>query len=235
MDTYVLFTTLLMGVLGMMAWSIMYRNNQWYRIVEDLTIGVMGGYIFYISAYSVYIQNVLAFIRGDLLQFIPILLGVVLCLQVTQRYRFLARLPMALITGVGVAIMMKGAIYGNILTPMAAMATPQSDITSTINNVVASLATITTVMYFFFTVKSTSQAGKALGKVGKLGRYFMMVAFGSVAGSSLLSNSTFIYNRAQFYVLTPWAWVTMVAAGLVLLYDIIRTSRVTKPTTQAAT
>jgi len=123
---------------------------------------------------------------------------------------------LSFITGIGAAIAMKGAIYGNILVPIASMATPPTG--SMIDHIVAAIATITTVAFFFFTIKPVGP----LKYVSKTGRVLMMIGFGSVAGSSVLSNTTFLYDRAQWFVNTPYAWIPLVLATAIVVIDSIR-------------
>jgi len=205
-----------MGTLCMMAWSIMYRENFWYRIAEDLTIGVMGGYVMARLTLSTFDNYVSPMLSGEIINIIPIVLGIMMWTQLTKDYRWLARTPLSFITGIGAAIAMKGAIYGNILVPIASMATPPTG--SMIDHIVAAIATITTVAFFFFTIKPVGP----LKYVSKTGRVLMMIGFGSVAGSSVLSNTTFLYDRAQWFVNTPYAWIPLVLATAIVVIDSIR-------------
>ncbi len=216
---YEIFTTLIMGSLAMMAWSIMYRETFWYRIAEDLTVGVMGGYVMARLTLTTYDDFIKPLFAGQLINIIPILLGLGMWMQLSQRYRWVARTPLSFITGIGAAIAMKGAMYGNILVPIKTMATPvNGDVFATLNHVIAAVATITAVMYFFFTIKHEGP----LKPVSQTGRILMMIGFGSVAGSSVISNTTFLYDRAQWFVNTPYAWVPLVVAVVILAIDIIR-------------
>lgn len=213
-------TALIMGTLGALAWSIMYKLNIGYRFAEDLTIGVMGGYVLYSISNNTVVNFITPLINGDLTNIIPITIGVVLWGQLLRpSQRWIARAPLAFITGVGSAVALKGAVYGNILTYIQSMATPPGYNPYVLfNHIIAGLATITSVTYFFFTVKHTG----ALKPVTNLGRLFMMVGFGSIAGSSVLSNTTFIYNRAQWFVTTPYAWVPLILVGMAIVVDIFR-------------
>jgi hypothetical protein len=49
-----------------------------------------------------------------------------------------------------------------------------------------------------------------------------MVGFGSIAGSSVLSNTTFLYNRAQWFINTEYAWVPIAIAVVMVGIDIVR-------------
>lgn len=214
-----IFTTMIIGTLSMMAWSILYKENFWYRIAEDLTIGVMGGYIMARLATNTFDNFVSPLLSGELINIIPMILGLMMWTQLTKNYRWIARTPLSFITGIGSAIAMKGAIYGNILIPIISMATPVvTGMLGMVDHVIAAVATITTVAFFFFTIKPVGP----LKYVSKLGRFMMMIGFGSVAGSSVLSNTTFLYNRSQWFVQTPYAWVPLVLASIIVLVDLIR-------------
>jgi len=219
MMAYEIVTTMIMGALCMMAWSIMYRETFWYRIAEDLTIGVMGGYVMATITTNTINNYITPLMKGEIINIIPIILGVLMWTQLSSDYRWMARTPLALITGIGAAIAMKGAVYGNILAPIGAIATPPAGDTMVfINHTIAAIATITSVMYFFFTIKSTG----ALGGVNYIGRLLMMVGFGSIAGSSVLSNATFLYDRAQWFINTEYAWIPLVIAVVMVGIDIMR-------------
>lgn len=216
-------TALIMGTLCALAWSIMYKLNIGYRFAEDLTVGVMGGYVLYSVSSNTVSNFITPLINGDLLNIIPIIICVVLWGQLLKpSQRWIARSSLAFITGVGSAVALKGAVYGNILTYIQSMSTPPGyNPYVFINHLIAGLATITSVIYFFFTVKHTG----VLKPVTKLGRLFMMVGFGSIAGSSVLSNTTFIYNRAQWFVFTPYAWVPLALVGMAIVVDIFRSQK----------
>jgi len=209
-------TTMILGTLCMMAWSIMYKENFWYRIAEDLTIGVMGGYVMASLTLNTVDNYISPLLSGEIINIIPILLGIMMWTQLSKGYRYLARTPLSFITGIGSAIAMKGAIYGNILVPIIAMSTPPT--TGMLNHIIAAIATITTVAFFFFTIKPIGP----LKYISKTGRILMMVGFGSVAGSSVLSNTTFLYDRTQWFVKTPYAWVPLVLATAIVVIDVMR-------------
>jgi hypothetical protein len=207
---YDIITTMIMGSLAMMAWSIMYRETFWYRIAEDLTIGVMGGYVMANITNNTINNYIVPLTQGEIINIIPIIMGILMWTQLSKDYRWLARTPLSFITGIGAAIAMKGAVYGNILAPIGAIATPPTgDAMAYVNHIIAAIATITAVMYFFFTIKPTG----VLGGVNRVGRLLMMVGFGSIAGSSVLSNTTFLYNRAQWFINTDYAWVPIAIAS----------------------
>jgi hypothetical protein len=212
-------TTMILGTLAVMAWSILYRETFWYRIAEDLTVGVMGGYLMARVALNTYEDFITPLLGGELINIIPIVLGVLIWTQLSQNYRWAARTPLSYITGIGSAIALKGAVYGNILVPIQKMATPPGGNPFVItNHIIAAIATITAVMYFFFTIRPVGP----LATTSRIGRVLMMVGFGSVAGSSVISNTTFLYNRAQWFVTTPYAWIPLLIAGILVLIDIIR-------------
>jgi hypothetical protein len=148
---YEIITTMIMGSLAMMAWSIMYRETFWYRIAEGLTIGVMAGYVMANITNNTINNYIVPLTKGEYLNIIPIIMGILMWTQLSKDYRWMARTPLSFVTGIGAAIAMKGAVYGNILAPIGAMATPPAgEAIVWINHIIAAIATITAVMYFFF-------------------------------------------------------------------------------------
>lgn len=216
---YEILTTMILAILAILAWSIMYKQNEGYRIAEDLTIGVMGGYLLSTLTDNTVSNFIKPLLNGELINIIPIVLGIMIWTQLSTDYRWIARTPLAFITGIGAAVAMKGAIYGNILVPIQIMSTPPGgNIWNMVNFIIAGIATITAVTYFFFTV----EAKGPMRNVNQIGRLLMMLGFGSIAGSSVLSNTTFLYNRAQWFIETEYAWIPLILAFIVIAVDIFR-------------
>ena len=215
-------TPLLLGTLCVLVWSIMYKVNDGYRIAEDLTVGVMAGYVFNIGVQNVNRMNIQPLLNGDYSQLITIGLGLLLWAQLVPGIRQFSRYSMAVISGVGTGIALTGTLYGQILGPLKGLVTPPTGgMMGALNHALFGIAAAGAVIFFLYTIKPTSFSG-AWKPVSTLGILFVYVALGTIGGSMLVSNATFIYDRCQWFVYTPYAWIPLVGGGLVILYDIIR-------------
>ena len=97
---------------------------------------------------------------------------------------------MALIIGAGAGVsipaMMQAQIFAQMKASMGSYAS--------INNIIVTLAVITSLSYFFF---SREHKG-ALGTSAKIGVFFMMLFFGATFGYTVMSRVTLLIGRAQF-------------------------------------
>jgi hypothetical protein len=127
---------------------------------------------------------------------------------------------MAWIAGVGSGVALSGAIFGNIIDyAIRPLAKPWNwtDLFSVFNSFIIAIGTISTLAYFTFTLTIK----KPLQTAMKIGRYFLMFSFGTTVGAAVFSNSAFLYERVQYLLLTPYAWIPLPIAALLILIDIM--------------
>jgi len=219
-----IFTPLFIGTLIVLVWSIMYKPNNGYRFAEDLAVGVMAGYTLNIGINQVKNMNIDPLLKGDLRALIPISLGLLLWTQLmpTPQTRYFSRFSMAVLAGVGVGISLRGYIIAQIIQPLMGVVTPpEPEMMAMFSHAVYGLSAALCIMFFFYVIKPSSFGGhwKPVSTVATMVVY---MALGVIGGSMLVSNATFIYDRAQWFVFTPYAWIPLVVGGLVILADIIR-------------
>ena len=218
------FTPLFIGTLIVLIWSIMYKANNGYRFAEDLTVGVMAGYVLNIGVNQVRNMNINPLLKGDLRALIPISLGILLWTQLlpTPQTRYFSRFSMAVLSGVGVGISLRGYVIAQIIQPLRAVVTPpEPEMMAMFSHAIYGICAALCIIFFFYVIKPTSFGGR-WKPFSTLGTMVVYMALGVIGGSMLVSNATFIYDRAQWFVFTPYAWIPLVVGGIVVLVDIIR-------------
>ena len=217
-----IFTALLTSTLTVMAWSMLYRENFAYRLIEDIMLGVGAGYSAYVTVRTIYLRFSAMWLRGDWAYYvIPLVLGFMVYTRLSRKYFWMSRYTLALIAGAGTGVALSGAVFGNIIDyAIRPLARPWNwaDPLGVFNGVVIAVGTITSLIYFTFTIGG---GRKPVQSTMTVGRYFLMMAFGTTVGAAVFSNSAFIYDRMQGMLLVPYAWIPVPIAGILIVIDII--------------
>lgn len=174
-----------------MALTYLYKENPLFRIAEhafvslSLAVAVVGAVQSLNSSVTIPVS------RGNLVPLIPLLLGCLLLLRYIGKGTFLSRWPMALLTGVGCGLAIRGLIDINFIQQVTAAITPQAvwqpyDI---VMNLIVLAMTISVIVYFMFLLEHRG----IVGKIARFGRISMMIYFGSSLGITLLGYTTLNY------------------------------------------
>jgi len=189
-----------LGVLCTFAcYSFLYKENIFFRLAEHLFVGLGAGYAIVMGYNS--IKN-LAWTpltqKGDYLQLVPITLGILLFARfLPGSYKWLARIPMSFLVGMGVALSARGAIMAELVNQIRATIIPLNSI----NNAIIVLGTIGVLSYFFFANSFVKIPG--LKHSSMIGRFIMMAAFGAAFGNGVSGRISLLISRLQF-VFTDW-------------------------------
>ncbi len=229
---------LVAALLTIMVLSYLVGDNPLFRIATHAFIGVAAGY-----AGALALRNVLwpalavplqsagltGLTNGQLIStvLIPLLLVVLLFFKVTRATARLGTLPVALLVGVGAAVVVGGAITGTLLPQsLAAMntlnpsaITPQTGETGierVVNMLILLAGTVSTLAYFRFTVREP-EAGASGSSLAMLrpdrllalaGRLFIALTFGVMYAGALAATLAVLSERVQFLrdvFLAMWA------------------------------
>ncbi len=184
--------TLIAAILTLFIFSFLYKDNPFYKFAEYLLVGISVGYLIVISIKTIVLPKLYypIFRQGDLLYLVPGILGIFMFLRFFPKLSWLSRISMALIIGAGAGVSIPAVMQAQIYTQMKAS---MGSYTS-VNNIIITLAVITTLSYFFF---SREHKG-VLGTSAKIGIFFMMVFFGTTFGYTVMSRVTLLIGRAQF-------------------------------------
>lgn len=199
--------------LVLMAWSLLYRENFFFRIAESLVIG-------WFMAFSLVVG--LGILKGRVYQplviegrwlspvLIVTILGLFYLLRLHRDTRWLARWPISLMAGVASTVAVKGAIYAQIIRLVTMKGLAEGGMT-TINNLIILVFTFTGLSYFIFTREHKG----VLGGLSTIGLYALMITFGWVAGTYLMSLISMSIGHMRTLMQVPGIYVS--AVGVILL------------------
>lgn len=224
MASYVEVESIFYAAIVLMTWSWLYKgDNPFYKIIEHATIGLFLA----VSAQGV-IQAIQTRIVGPLtvgalFPALPFLmLGIFTLTRMVPKLRFMSIWVIALMSGVGTGVAVKGVVIPMIIKQTIINPWTSPNIFSNINNVLVWVATITTLIYFVYSIKREAFGG-VVRVLAEIGRIFMMLGFGVVLAGFLFVAGINVTGVGTYLVQYPGYYVT--AIGTVILIGYIIWSR----------
>jgi len=184
-------------------YSILYRENAFYRLFEHIFVGLAMGY----TVFTTWAQVL------DPLWWDPMTkskqwpwafalpAGLLWYLIYTKRYVWMSRL--IIMTFLGVAAGMQFKIFANLTIPQLAAAIKDplwANGLPQFSAIVAAVTLLTVLIYFFF---SFEQKSVVVQKTAATGRWLMMFAFGAMFGTTVMARMSLFIGRLQF-LLGDW-------------------------------
>ncbi|MGI6643289.1 MAG: hypothetical protein ACOX3V_04730 [Bacillota bacterium] len=178
--------------------SIIYKETELYYFAEQLFVGCSAGY----GVAIIFGNRIKPTISVDILEkgtwhyIIPIILGLLIYFRFSTNLQWVARYPISFSIGAGAGVVLTKTWKPMFLDQIAATITPLKDPgTSTyVNAVLLFLGVLGTVAFFLFTVEPKGPTKY----VSRIGRYTMMIAFGSAFGTTVMARVSLFLARMQF-------------------------------------
>lgn len=185
------------SILTIIGFSYLFKENEFYRAVEHLYVGVAAGYTV-VMGYTNVVNKVWGPLtkKGQYTVLIPAALGFLLFMPyISKSLGWLRRLPVAVIVAIGAALSLRTAIVEQFIGQLRAGIVPLNSI----NNVIITLGTAVTLCYFIFTVKPNPvlKAGVEGGK------WVIMVTLGAAFGAGIMGRISLLIGRL-FLVFQDW-------------------------------
>lgn len=184
-------------------YSYLYKENFAYRIAEYTLVALYTSYqitrLFHSFAKPYFEKYCL-----EERQYYFILMGFLGLLlyfrYAPPQYRWLARYPIAVSVGWGLG----GSLARSprpVFTQLADVMRPLN----TVDNFLFFVAFLAVMSYFFFT---TGKESKFIQTSGRIGRYIMMIGFGTAFGNTVQGRISLFLNRLSF-LLVDWLGITI--------------------------
>jgi hypothetical protein len=180
--------------------SILHKENPFYRLAEHVYVGLAAGQAIVMGWLNVKNMAVAPLIKsGDLIQLVPLALGILLYARFApSNWRWLSRIPSAFLVGIGTGLAFTRFAQSDLIGQIKGAFAPLNSV----NNVLVLVGALGTISYFFFTREQ-----KGVLKVSsQIGRWTMMIAFGSAFSNTVMGRLSLLIGRLQ-YLLGDWLHV----------------------------
>ena len=194
-------------------YSFLYQDNPFYRFAEHLFVGVAVGYGIVMTIH----QGLIPFAwdplwetikedgpRWNLLNLIPICIGLLFFARLLPQQAWLIRYPLAILIGIGAGVAIPNVLQADIFAQVHGTLTPFSQLGTLsafqiFGVILMVIGVICTLTYFFFSVE---HRGPIAG-ISKVGIAFLMIGFGSAFGNTVMGRVALLIQRVDF-LLNDW-------------------------------
>ncbi len=168
-------------------YSFLYKDNPFFKMAENLFVGVAAAYVFgqywYPTIYGEIWVRLLDLSQGegdpgDVWLLVPTLLGLLMLTRFSRRFSWLSRLSFAFFVGLGAGLTIPRTISSFILAQVEATLQPLSWSLAGLDLLVILMGVVSVLVYFFFSLEHKG----VVGKVSRLGIAFLMISFGASFG-----------------------------------------------------
>jgi hypothetical protein len=207
--------------------SFLYGDNPFYKVAEAVLVGVSAAYWMVVAFWDVLVPNLMGKIWPTVVQawampglsgedavrnlwyLAPLILGGMLLWRLAPKGAWIARWPLAFVIGTFASLQLIAFLHGDFLAqirnsilPIAVVAGGGFDPWESLRNLLIVTGVLSCLVYFFFSFEHTG----AVGKVAKLGTWFLMITFGAGFGYTVMGRIALLAIRIEF-LLDDWLWL----------------------------
>ncbi len=197
------------GVLCTLAiYSILYRENPFYRFFEHLYIGLAAGYslgpLLVDIIYKYWVDPLL---HGDWLWAYVVPFGLYLYFIYSEKYGWLSRIVIGVLIGASAGLFFQEftsrylvQLNGTLAKPLwITNANQNLIISNVINNWIFIIILLSVLLYFTFSFEHRG----AVKRTATLGRWFLMIGLGAMFGNTVMARMALLIGRI-YYLLSDW-------------------------------
>jgi hypothetical protein len=187
----------LAAFLTLSIFSILYRDNPFYKFAEHLVVGVSAGYFAIILYYSSFIPKVWVPVvqQHKFIYLVPTILGVLMWTRFSRKRSWMSRYPIAAYMGIGMGVAIPVTMQAFILVPLYATMQPMGLTSlSLFNNLLVAVGVLCALIYFFFSKEHTG----AFGGAATVGIWILMIGFGAGFGLTVMGRVSLLIERFTF-------------------------------------
>ena len=222
----------LAAIFTLAIFSFLYKDNPLYKLAESTVVGVSAGYWMVIGLWDMIVPNLFGkllpgFVQGNLIPglaadgtnwayLVPLIFGLLLLMRLAPKGQFFSLWTLAFIVGTTAALRMVAYIEGDFLSQINATVTPlyqqvvnadgtvngYSSFWASVRQITLVVGVLACLTYFFFSVEHKG----AVGKVARLGIWFLMITFGAAFGFTVMGRIALLAARFEF-LFDDWLWI----------------------------
>lgn len=178
--------------------SLLYKDNPFYRVAEHLLVGVSAGYylIQYFHAGVIRKFYVPVFEQGELWLIPGGVLGLLILFRLSRRTQWISRYAIAFYVAAWSGYLIPSVLQERILAQIQGTLPPVGGgLTWELGGALLLLVGVVSILiYFYFSAPHTG----VLGKISQVGITFLMIGFGASFGYTVMGRVSLLIGRFQF-------------------------------------
>jgi hypothetical protein len=194
--------------------SFLYKDNPFYKFTEHVAVGVSAGYWFVVLMKETLQPAVIVPLKegrwnlvpgplGIFLLILPVFIGILLFFRFSKRYNYVARIPIALIYGIGAGPTLVQYLQNSVIRQMQPTMIKISLASfGAFSEMLIAAGVICGLAYFFF---SKEHRG-TIGGMAKVGIWTLMIGFGATFGFTVMARVSLLIGRFVF-LMRDWLGV----------------------------
>ncbi|MDN5353902.1 MAG: hypothetical protein PWQ09_658 [Candidatus Cloacimonadota bacterium] len=186
--------------------SFLYKDNPFYKVAEQIFVGLSAGYWFVYTIFFILLPNMYNPLTENFaanwIKLIPALLGVMMLMRLIPSIEWVSRFPIALVIGTTSGVFFLRYLKSDVINQLTAtIMNPFSgnNTVMIVGQILLVIGTFTGVVYFYFSKKHEG----AFGVTARIGIYFLMISFGAAFGYTAMARISLLIGRLQF-LLGDW-------------------------------
>jgi hypothetical protein len=172
-------------------YSYLLGDNPLFKFAEHFYIGIAAAHAVVLGFQNIQEMAWKPLVGGKWIMIIPLIMGLLLYTRFVKDWSSLSRIPIAFLVGLAAALSIRGALDASLIKQVAATMVPVTDF----NSLIFPIMVAATITYFFFTAGSNT---KPIQFSAQIGRWVMMIAFGSAFGNTVMARMSLVIGRLQF-------------------------------------
>jgi len=211
------------GLLTLMIFSFLYKDNPFYKFAEHLFVGVSAAYWMVVAFWTTMIPNMLgalyppsmgwflvnpaeaasaATADPKLWRFVPVVLGLMMLARLAPSAAWISRWPMGFIIGFSAGTNLLRYLQSDFIAQIRSTLIPLAVFDKngafafgeSFTNLVIVLGVLACLVYFFFSKEHKGW----FGGTARFGIWVLMVAFGAAFGYTVMARISLLIGRMNF-------------------------------------
>ena len=170
----------------------LYKDSPFYRFAEFSSVGAALANFVVANGRYLYNSTWIPLLEGELIQIIPLILGISILLTLSRKTAWMSRPAMGVLIGAGAGLAIRTIVETQFVAQIEQMIIPiiGGNVTP-LDNLILVGFPLCIIPFFLFSKKHEGP----LGQVVRVGRYAMMIAFGALFGTGVVYRITWLSNQ----------------------------------------
>lgn len=221
------------GLLTLMIFSFLYKDNPFYKFAEHLFVGVSAAYWMVVALWTTFIPNLIAYLYPPSMgwfaarpeeaqvvvqnlyalewwqrwtRLIPLILGLMMLTRLTPKQAWMSRWPMAFIIGFSAGTNLTRYLQSDFIAQIRSTIIPLAVVTDgsfSFGGTLTNIIIVGGVLSALIYFFFSKEHKGWFGGTARVGIWVLMVAFGAAFGYTVMARISLLIGRMTF--LGRWA------------------------------